>query len=50
MNLYPNSIKMDRLTKRLNFKFDDMNYIFSLINEIDKLNTEFSLDNKLSPQ
>lgn len=50
MFLYPNSIKMDRLTKRLNFNFDDMNYIFSLINEIDKLNTEFSLDNKLSPQ
>ena len=41
---------MDRLTKRLNFNFEDMNRIFSLINEIDKLNTEFSLDNKLSPQ
>ena len=41
---------MDRLTKRLNFDFEDMNSIFSTINEIDKLNTEFSLDKKLSRQ
>lgn len=41
---------MERLTKRLNFSFEKMNTIFSIINEIDKFNTEFSLDNKLSPQ
>jgi len=41
---------MDRLTKRLNFNFDDMNSVFATINEIDKLNTEFSLEKRLSPQ
>lgn len=41
---------MDRLTKRLNFGFEDMNTIFSLINEIDKLNTEFNINGKLTPQ
>ena len=41
---------MDRLTKRLNFAFDDMNTVFSLINEIDKLNTEFNINDKLTPQ
>jgi len=41
---------MDRLTKRLNFNFEKMNAVFSMINEIDKLNTEFSLDKKISPQ
>ena len=41
---------MHRLTKRLDFNFKDTNTIFSLINEIDKLNTLFSLDTKLSPQ
>ncbi|HPK27982.1 MAG TPA: hypothetical protein PKX34_02115, partial [Candidatus Absconditabacterales bacterium] len=41
---------MHRLTKRLDFNFKDTNTIFSLINEIDKLNTLFNLDTKLSPQ
>ena len=41
---------MDRLTKRLNFSFEEMNSVFSLINEIDKLNTEFNINDKLTPQ
>lgn len=49
-DLYTKNIMMDRLTKRLDFNFKNSNTIFALINEIDKLNTKLSFDNKLSPQ
>jgi len=41
---------LDRLTKRLQFSFDDTNTIFKLINDIDKLNTTFQITEKLSHQ
>ena len=41
---------LDRLTKRLQFSFEDTNTIYKLINDIDKLNTAFQITEKLSHQ
>lgn len=41
---------LDRLTKRLQFSFEDTNTIYKLINDIDKLNTTFQITEKLSHQ
>jgi hypothetical protein len=41
---------LDRLTKRLQFSFEETNEIFKLINEIDKLSTIFHVTEKLSHQ
>ena len=43
-------IQLDRLTKRLQFSFEDTNTIYKLINDIDKLNTAFQITEKLSHQ
>ena len=41
---------LDRLTKRLQFSFDDTNTIYKVINDIDKLNTIFQMSERLSHQ
>lgn len=41
---------LDRLTKRLQFSFEDTNTIYKLINDIDTLNTTFQITEKLSHQ
>lgn len=41
---------LDRLTKRLQFSFEDTNTIYKLINDIDTLNITFQITEKLSHQ
>lgn len=42
--------ELHRLSKRLQFPFEVNNKIYNLISEIDALNREFQITEKLSPQ
>ena len=42
--------ELHRLCKRLHFSFDVNNRIYKLISQIDALNREFQITEKLSPQ
>ena len=52
ISLYPNRpmVQLHRLSSRLQFSFELTNKVYKLIAEIDTLNREFQITEKLSPQ